>query len=188
MLAGQLLPHLLFVSFVMSDFLFRKAVQSDFEAILMLNEASVHFLSPLDLAKLTRLSIEPVFFRVAMSGNAVAGFLLAFLPEAIYDSPNFLWFKARYENFVYVDRIVISAEFRGRGVAKGLYTKLERYAVSCGIPRIVCEINVDPPNPVSLGFHEKEGFIEAGRQLIREPTTGYPKIVSLQVKELRRDG
>jgi uncharacterized protein len=172
MLVGRLLPHLLFVSFVMSDFLFRDAVQSDFQAILMLNEASVHFLSPLDLAKLTRLSKEPVFFRVVMSANAVAGFLLAFLPAANYDNPNFLWFKARYEDFVYVDRIVISDEFRGRGVAKGLYAKLERYAVSCGIPRIVCEINVDPPNPVSLGFHEKEGFIEVGRQPIHEPATG----------------
>jgi uncharacterized protein len=185
MLVGRLLPHLLFVSFVMSDFLFRDAVQSDFQAILMLNEASVHFLSPLDLAKLTRLSKEPVFFPAAMSGTAVAGFLLAFLPAANYDNPNFLWFKARYEDFVYVDRIVISAEFRGRGVAKGLYAELERYAVSCGIPRIVCEVNVDPPNPVSLGFHEKEGFIEVGRQSIHEPATDYSKIVSLQVKELR---
>jgi uncharacterized protein len=185
MLVGRLLPHLLFVSFVMSDFLFRDAVQSDFQAILMLNEASVHFLSPLDLAKLTRLSKEPVFFPAAMSGTAVAGFLLAFLPVANYDNPNFLWFKARYEDFVYVDRIVISAEFRGRGVAKGLYAELERYAVSCGIPRIVCEVNVDPPNPVSLGFHEKEGFIEVGRQSIHEPATDYSKIVSLQVKELR---
>jgi hypothetical protein len=87
MLVGRLLPHLLFVSFVMSGFLFRDAVQSDFQAILMLNEASVHFLSPLDLAKLTRLSKEPVFFPAAMSGTAVAGFLLAFLPAANYDTP-----------------------------------------------------------------------------------------------------
>jgi uncharacterized protein len=160
-------------------------VQSDFSAVLMLNEASVRFLSPLDLAKLTRLSKEPVFFRVGVSAGTVAGFLLAFLPEAIYDSPNFLWFKARYDNFAYIDRIVISDAFRGRRLATSLYAELEKYARGRGIPRLVCEINVDPPNPVSLGFHEKEAFIEVGRRPIHEPASGYSKIVSLQVKELR---
>jgi predicted GNAT superfamily acetyltransferase len=169
---------------VMTEFLFRDAVQSDFSAVLTLNEASVRFLSPLDLAKLTRLSKEPVFFRVAVSAATVAGFLLAFLPEAIYDSPNFLWFKARYDNFAYIDRIVVSDAFRGRRLATSLYAELEKYARGRGIPRLVCEINVDPPNPVSLRFHEKEGFIEVGRQEIYEPEKGRAKIVSLQVKEL----
>jgi uncharacterized protein len=169
---------------VMTEFLFRDAVQSDFSAVLTLNEASVRFLSPLDLAKLTRLSTEPVFFRVAVSVETVAGFLLAFLPEAIYDSPNFLWFKARYDNFAYIDRIVVSNAFRGRRLATSLYAELEKYARGRGIPRLVCEINVDPPNPVSLSFHEKKGFIEVGRQEIYEAEKGLAKIVSLQVKEL----
>jgi predicted GNAT superfamily acetyltransferase len=168
----------------MTEFLFRDAVQSDFGAILTLNESSVRFLSPLDLAKLTRLSKEPVFFRVAVSAKTVAGFLLAFLPEAIYDSPNFLWFKARYDNFAYIDRIVVSDTFRGRRLARSLYAELGKYARGRGIPRLVCEINADPPNPVSLGFHEKEGFIEVGREEIYEAEKGRAKIVSLQVKEL----
>ena len=168
----------------MAEFLFRDAVQSDFSAVLTLNEASVRFLSSLDLAKLTRLSKEPVFFRVAVSAATVAGFLLAFLPEAIYDSPNFLWFKARYDNFAYIDRIVVSDAFRGRGLATSLYAELEKYAGGREIPRLVCEINVDPPNPVSLRFHEKEGFIEVGRQEIYEPEKSGAKVVSLQVKEL----
>lgn len=168
----------------MTEFLFRDAVRSDFSAVLTLNEVSVRFLSPLDLAKLTRLSKEPVFFRVAESAATVAGFLLAFLPEAIYDSPNFLWFKARYDNFAYIDRIVVSDAFRGRRLATSLYAELEKYARDRGIPRLVCEINVDPPNPGSLRFHQKEGFIEVGRQEIYEPEKSGAKVVSLQVKEL----
>jgi predicted GNAT superfamily acetyltransferase len=168
----------------MTEFLFRDALQADFSAVLTLNEASVRFLSPLDLPKLTRLSKEPVFFRVAESAATMAGFLLAFLPEAIYDSPNFLWFKARYDSFAYIDRIVVSDAFRGRRLATSLYAELEKYARGRGIPRLVCEINVDPPNPGSLRFHEKEGFIEVGRQEIYEPEKGRAKIVSLQVKEL----
>ena len=168
----------------MTHFLIRDAAQSDFSAILILNQESVRFLSPLDLTKLTRLSKEPVFFRVAISEEAVAGFILAFLPEANYDSPNFLWFKARYESFVYIDRIVISEEFRGRQLATSLYAELERFAITCGIPRLACEINIDPPNPGSLRFHEKQRFVEVGRQPIHEPETGHTKIVSLQIKEL----
>jgi hypothetical protein len=38
---------------------------------------------------------------------------LAFDQHARYDSPNFLWFGARYPRFVYVDRIVVAASARG---------------------------------------------------------------------------
>ena len=36
-------------------------------------------------------------------GEAEA-FLLAFDEGATYDSPNFQWFRRRYERFVYIDR------------------------------------------------------------------------------------
>ncbi len=41
--------------------------------------------------------------------------LLAFDQAADYDSPNFLWFRERFPRFVYVDRIVVAGEARGRG-------------------------------------------------------------------------
>jgi hypothetical protein len=63
-----------------------------------------------DLAKLTRISKEAGFFQVAISGEEVAGFLLAFLPEAEYDNSNFLWFKVRYERFIYIDRQTIYSQ------------------------------------------------------------------------------
>ena len=36
------------------------------------------------------------------------------------------------------------------------------YARAQGVPRITCEVNVEPPNPVSLKFHERRGFREIG--------------------------
>ena len=50
-------------------------------------------------------------------------FLLAFDQDADYDSPNFLWFRERYPRFVYVDRIVVAAAARGRGLARLLYRR-----------------------------------------------------------------
>jgi len=91
---------------------------------------------------------------------------LAFDEGADYDSENFLWFRARYERFVYVDRVVVSPAARGRGLARLLYENLFDRAAAAGYARIVCEVNVDPPNPASDAFHAKLGFAEVGQASI----------------------
>jgi uncharacterized protein len=170
----------------MSNFQFRVATQADFPAILALNHQSEHFLSPLDQPKLSRISSEAAVFQVVISAEeTVAGFLLAFLPEAAYDNPNFFWFKTRYEKFLYIDRIVISDDFRGHHLATNFYAQLRKHAIASGIPRLACEINVNPPNPVSLRFHQKKGFVEVGQQEIDDGHAGIgKKLVSLQIKEM----
>ena len=170
----------------MSKFVFRAATRSDFPTILALNHQSEGFLSPLDLAKLIRISNQASFFQVAIAAESVAGFLLAFLPQANYDNPNFLWFKARYADFLYIDRIVISEDFREHRLATQFYADLQVQAIARGIPRLVCEIHIEPPNPVSLRFHQKQGFAEVGQQSVEDPGTGNGmKIVSLQIKEMK---
>jgi predicted GNAT superfamily acetyltransferase len=90
-------------------------------------------------------------------------FLLALDQRADYDSPNFLWFRARYPRFVYVDRIVVGSIARGRGYARMLYDDLFEHAVASGHERIVCEVNSKPSNPESDAFHAALGFVEVGR-------------------------
>jgi predicted GNAT superfamily acetyltransferase len=168
----------------MSNFEFRVATRSDFPAILTLNRQSEHFLSPLDLPKLTRISKEAAVFQVVTSAECVTGFLLCFLPEADYDNPNFFWFKTHYENFLYIDRIVISEDLRGHHLATRFYNDLAKHAIARGIPRLACEIHLDPPNPVSLRFHQKQGFAEVGQQFIEEEhANDSATLVSLQIKE-----
>ena len=82
--------------------------------------------------------------------------------DADYDSPNFLWFRQRYERFVYVDRVVTAGAARGRGLAGRLYRELVERARGAGHERIVCEVNADPPNPGSEAFHRKFGFRPVG--------------------------
>ena len=98
-------------------------------------------------------------------------FRLAFDPATIdqdadYDSPNFLWFKARYPRFVYVDRIAVAAAARGRGHARSLYGDLFGAALAKGHKVVVCEVNSDPPNPASDAFHAALGFSEVGQAAI----------------------
>jgi predicted GNAT superfamily acetyltransferase len=92
----------------------------------------------------------------------VDAFLLAFDQDADYASPNFRWFKARHQYFVYIDRIVVAAHARGRGLARLLYADLFDHARAAGHDRIGCEVNLGPPNPASDGFHAALGFREVG--------------------------
>jgi len=61
-----------------------------------------------------------------------------------------------------VDRIVVASSARGRGCARRLYQDLFEYAVRAGHERVVCEVNISPPNPASDAFHAALGFVEVG--------------------------
>lgn len=158
----------------------RPAVAGDFAAILALNAESVHFLSPLDAARLQHLHAQAAYHRVVEVDGAVAAFLLALREDADYDSPNYRWFVQRYPEFLYVDRIVVSAAQHGRGLGALLYEDLFAFARTHGVRRVTCEFDLDPPNPASARFHARFGFHEVGTQWLG----GGKKQVSLQARSL----
>ena len=129
------------------------------DALLALNNAHAMELSWLEPDRFAHLVSEA--FLAKRIGEADA-LLLAFDQDADYDSPNFLWFRARYPRFVYVDRIVVAAHARGRGHARRLYLDLFEQALRAGHERVVCEVNAIPPNPGSDAFHAELGFTEVG--------------------------
>ncbi|MEP9389067.1 GNAT family N-acetyltransferase [Mesorhizobium sp. KR9-304] len=132
-------------------------------AVLALNNEHAEELSWLEPEELSHLIGQS--FYAPRIGNLEA-FLIAFDQYADYDSPNFLWFKARYPRFVYVDRILVAAESRGKGHARSLYSDLFERAKRAGHDVIVCEINSDPPNPGSEAFHAALGFSHVGEAVI----------------------
>src|SRR5579863_4601998 len=140
----------------------RDASLIDFPSILALNAESVHFLSPLDAGRLAELHQQASYHRVIDLPDGVAGFMLAFADNAIYDSPNYGWFAARYRGFVYIDRVVVAVTARKQGFAQMLYEDVWEHAKRIGAATITCEIDVLPPNPESLSFHERLGFLEVG--------------------------
>ncbi|MCQ8279505.1 GNAT family N-acetyltransferase [Acetobacteraceae bacterium KSS8] len=128
-------------------------------SLLALNQADATHLSDLDPAGLARLS--GMAFMAARIGEADA-LLIAFDQDAAYASPNFLWFRQRYPRFVYVDRVVVAGQARGRGLARRLYEALFARAEAAGHERVVCEVNAEPPNPGSDAFHAALGFEPVG--------------------------
>jgi predicted GNAT superfamily acetyltransferase len=156
----------------------RQAGDADVAAVYAINEANVPHVNSISQERFQGFIAEAVYFRVALLGTDLAGYLVAFAPGAPYDSLNFLWFQQRYEKFIYIDRIAVAAGARRRGVASVLYRDFFRFAG----PRtglVTCEVNTRPVNAESMAFHKTFGFREVGTQ----ETDGGAKTVSLMAVE-----
>lgn len=150
---------------------------ADKPSVLALNNAHAAELSWLEPDRLTHLLGQAFYARGIGELDAL---LLTFDESADYDSPNFIWFRERYPQFVYVDRIVTADHARGKGHAKRLYLDLFEVARQAGHKLITCEVNAEPPNPASDAFHASLGFEEVGAAEIH----GGKKTVRYFVKRL----
>lgn len=138
---------------------------ADQPAMLALNNAHAEELSWLQPDRLSYLIGQAFYARRVGDLDA---FILAFDQTADYDSPNYLWFRARYPRFVYVDRIAVAPHVRGRGLARHIYMDLFETARRAGHDLVACEVNLDPPNPASDAFHAALGFGEAGQGVLAD--------------------
>src|SRR5262249_12644500 len=101
--------------------------------------------------------------RVATFIEPSAAFLLAFAQDDEFDGGHFLWFRSRFATFLYIDRIVVAADRRRFGLGRLLYADLFKRADALGHRSVVCEVNLQPPNPISDRFHAAQGFEEVAR-------------------------
>lgn len=95
-------------------------------------------------------------------GGSLVGFLLALEPGVDYDSENYIFFESRGLPHFYIDRVVLGAGSRGKGIGSKLYAEVFAEATRRGYSRITCEVNLKPANPASIAFHEAMGFIGVG--------------------------
>ena len=158
----------------------RDARRDDLKLLLELNQSNLPHVGSITQNEMAHLYDQAVCFRVAEFNGQTAGFFIVFDPGADYASLNFLWFKRRYPNFVYIDRIVIADGARRKGIASSLYRNLEHFAAERRIPLMACEYNLRPKNEVSRKFHQRYGFKEVGTQ----ETENDKKTVSLQTKQV----
>jgi predicted GNAT superfamily acetyltransferase len=154
---------------------------ADRPQLLALNAESVQMLSELDEQRLDFILALAHRSLVAEIAGEIAGFAIAIARGTDYDSDNYRWFSERYERFLYLDRIAVAATHRRHGVGGALYDAMEATAAPLG--RMVCEVNVEPLNEVSLAFHRARGYREVGRL-----AHGTVRTVALLSKELEGSG
>ena len=141
----------------------RDVSAADLPGVLALNELSVPSMNSLTMERMRWFADTAAYFRVAEIRGSMAGFLICMAPEAPYRSPNFLWLLERYREFLYIDRVAVSAKFRRRGIAGALYRDAAGTA-PMRFKMLACEVNLRPRNPESLRFHERYGFESVGTQ------------------------
>jgi uncharacterized protein len=154
--AGKAMAHQSFVS--------RPLEPRDHPYVWDLNQSEAPHIAAERFEELVRICELSASRWVIEAGEERAGFLLGMTPDAPYDSPNFAWFQERYERFLYVDRLAVGTAYRRRGVGAALYACADADARRLDLPMVCCEVNLRPPNPVSLAFHERLGFEAAGEQ------------------------
>lgn len=77
-----------------------------------------------------------------------------------YDSANYRFFDQRYPTFVYVDRVMVAVDRQSEGLGARLYDEVLTRAGDAAL--MTAEVNLVPPNPGSLRFHERRGFRRVG--------------------------
>ena len=155
------------------------ATIDDFAVIESLNNSVVNLTSPMDAERIQQLHAMSSYHRVIVQDSQLMAFLLVLGPDCDYNSVNYQWFDQHYDNFAYIDRIVVRDGSRGRGLGTLLYENLFAWAISQQIGNIVCEYNVEPLNEASRKFHNTLGFQEVSLERI-----GQAKRVSMQLRVL----
>lgn len=143
--------------------------ETDVPAVTVLNNAAVPAVNALTEADVTSLLAMCDVALVASDRDAnVTAFLLSLGGGQPYESENYAWFESRGSRHQYIDRIVVGPGAKGTGVGRALYESVFERARERGATEIAAEVNVRPPNPGSIAFHERLGF----RQLEERETKG----------------
>jgi len=157
----------------------RDVGEHDLDSVLALNNSAGQTILPLDAERVRFFMREAEYFRVAEVDGQMAGFLIALRPGSPYRSSNYRWFCEHYEDFLYIDRIVVAGSRRGAGLGRVFYADVTSYA-EVRVPILACEVFLEPRNDAALLFHGTYGFREVGQHQMEEAGLQ----VSLLVKDL----
>jgi len=158
----------------------RDAEARDHEAVLALNNGATPHVNALSAAPFAWLVDHAEWFRVWEDEAGIAGFALVLRSGLDYWSENYKWFSARHASFLYLDRVVVAERARRQGVGRALYDDLAGFAAGRW-PRITLEVNLRPPNPGSVAFHERLGFRRVG---VRDEDDGDKAVLMMERETL----
>jgi len=154
----------------------RALAPGDLDALVTINNQgypAVPLATPEEIQAL--LDISALALGAVGGDGHLVGFLIGLNPGEDYDSENYRFFEARFDNHLYIDRVVLAEGARGLGLGSVLYEKVFEKAAHDGRAQVTCEVNLEPPNPGSLRFHYRWGFQDIDTQ----PTKGGEVVVQL---------
>lgn len=157
----------------------REIAEPDLEGVWHLNEAMVPMVGQLGREAMDDLcSLADCALAVEVGGT-LAGFCLVFAPGSSYSSTNYRFFAKHAPEAYYLDRVAFGTAFQRQGLGSKLYAHVEALLLAQGVKQLALEVNLEPPNPESLSFHRRHGFVEVAQE-----RTNYATTVSMQIKRL----
>ena len=142
--------------------IFRELDTQDITMIWKINEEGLPGTGKVSEDEIEKLLNYSELSLGAFDENELLGVVICLLPRTEYGSLNYAWFNARYDDFLYVDRIAVAAAYRDRKVGTLLYQNVIGHAAKLKVP-VAAEVNLEPPNPGSMRFHKRHGFSEVGQ-------------------------
>ena len=132
-----------------------------------INQQQVPKVGSVSLEEFIKLiKISDISYGIVKKGICL-GFVICLRENTRYHSINYKFFQKRHKKFFYIDRIAVINEYQSTGIGSTFYNKLLSLRDSCNIP-ICAEVNIDPPNEISINFHKKHGFSEIIESTIKE--------------------
>jgi uncharacterized protein len=153
--------------------------RSDHHGVLRINAESTPGVARLEPSDLEEFARCPRNVAIAERSGEVVGYLITVPSGGDYAGEEYRWFASRYEQFLYIDQVAVRPDVHHRGVATQLYAWAKRRAAALELPRLTCEVTVQPPNPASLAFHQALGF-----STIDTFATADARLVALMCREL----
>ncbi|MGJ8562524.1 MAG: GNAT family N-acetyltransferase [Alphaproteobacteria bacterium] len=130
--------------------------------ILKMNTEFVHWLAPLSEMGLIHLLGLATYKKQIGEASAI---LIGYPHDVDYpDHWNLSWLNQNFDNYFYIDRIIVGTAAQGQALGRRLYTDIADFARTRGYARLCCEVNIIPDNPASHKFHRQQGFTPCGEQ------------------------
>lgn len=152
----------------MAHIAIRAAQPGDLPAIRAINAAGQPGVAPLTPDEIHAIAAGAIRCWIAEQAadttetERVIGYLIAYTAGDVYDGEEFAWFQQQYGTFLYIDQIAVAPNTRRNGAGSALYRVAVACALAQGYDALTCEVNIEPPNPVSLTFHHALGFQDVG--------------------------
>ena len=157
----------------------RPALSTDIPAIVAMNMSGRPGVSPLAPEMVAETLVSASHVMVADRDGQGVGYVIGYTANDVCEGEEFAWFQTHVPQFLYIDQIAVMPTVRRLHIGAQLYAHATFYACTHDIPALVCEVNLDPPNPASLCFHRRLGFLEVGMMTVQDGRT-----VLLCLKEL----
>ena len=148
---------------------FKSKITNDYvEACHVINQNNVPEVGDRPLDEFKLLVQNSDYNCCIVENKTVVGFVICFQDNKTSSSflteqnhKNFIEIQRQMNNFLYIDRIAVHENHRGKNIGKEIYQHVEKFAIVNNIELLTAEINLLPKkNEVSFNFHEKNGFRE----------------------------